>query len=562
MKKLFISLFFICLFFLPVMADYSVDSISINAEVGINGKAQVTSTVSLTFDAPTEEIIIPLPSTDASRVSVSNYRYRVRETDTGVNVVVSTKGGFAGMQTFQLSYTLPAFTDDGADEDLYHLELLSSRWARDIGSVSVQVTLPGSTTPLPEDYQMTPQILSGYYGDLDPVDAALTVSGSSISGTVTQRMAYDSLAMEVSLPDGYFRVRSASIPMISITWLCLVMAGLTGLCMLYWRLKLRNPPKEYSARLLSPEGVLPYQLPQVLDGVSCDMAALVLEWANLGYVSLGYNKSRQVILRRNMVMGSERTQAEQVLFSQIFGRNNRVLATPGRFSGAANRFRAASRRSLNRVAFDAGGGNPVLVQLPCRLLLAVSVGYMTYKLMPEGGGFTVLAVLFGLLGFLYSMYLHSALSQWVTHRVFSRKTLLLLLIAVVFVYLGLISGAFLESCIGLFACCFSATATGVGPRRSAWGLDVLAQTKGCRRFYRRVSWQKLQLYLGQNNRFFQTELPKALALNVDRTFASRFERLSIPQPEWLPGLKKKTWSASALQKQLTPMVKKLREAFR
>lgn len=562
MKKLFISLFFICMFVLPVMADYSVDSIAISAEVGTNGKTQVTDTVSLTFDTTTSEVVIPLPSGDAGRVSVSNYRYRVKETDSGINVVVSSKSGFAGTQTFQLSYTLPAFTDDGGDEDLYHLELLSSKWARDIGSVSIQVTLPGSTTPFPDDYQMQPQIFSGYYGDLDPVDAPLTISGNSISTTVSQRMAYDSLSLEVSLPDGYFRVRSASIPMISITWICIVMAVITMLCVLYWRFKLRNPPKSYSARLLAPEGVLPYQLPQVLDGVSCDMAALVLEWANLGYVSLGYNKSRQVILRRNMVMGSERTKAEQRLFSQIFGRNNRVLATPGRFSGAAARFRAASRRSLNPIAFDPKGGNPVLIQLPCRLLLAVAVGYMSYKLLPEGAGFTVLAVLLGLLGFLYSMYLHSALSLWVSRKIFSRKTLLLLLVAVVLVYLGLISGGFLEMCIGLFACCFSAIATGGGPRRSAWGLDVLAQTKGCRRFYKRVSWQKLQLYMGQNSRFFQTELPKAIALNVDRTFASHFEKLSIPQPEWLPGLKKKAWTASGLQKQLSPMVKKLWEAFR
>lgn len=562
MKKVLISLFFICLFVLPVMADYSVDSVSVYAEVGNNGKTEVSSTIQLTFSSPTDEVTIPLPDEDASRISVSSYRYRVKQTDYGTNVVVSTSGGFSGTHTFQVSYNLPSFTDDGDAEDLYQLNLLSSRWARDIGSVSIQVMLPGSLVEIPADYVMSPLILSGYYGDLDPVDAALETNGSVITGAVSARMAYDSLALEVSLPEGYFRVRSNSIPMISITWVCLIMVAVTLLCMLYWRLKLRNQPVSYSARLLAPEGILPYQLPQILDGTSCDMAALILEWANLGYLSLGYSKNRQVILQRNMFMGSERPQAEQQLFSQIFGRRSRVLATPGRFSAAARQFRSASRRNVSRVAFDRASGNPVFVQLPCRLLLAAAVGYLVSQMLPEGTVFVVLAIMAAIPGFIYSMYLHTALSAWKSLRQFSLRSAILLAVAAVLIYLGLMEGAFLETLVGVYACCFSAIATAAGPRRSAWGRDILAQTKGCRRFYHQVSWQKLQLYMGHNKRFFQTELPKAVALNSDRVFASRFERLSVPQPEWLPSRKQKVWSAPQLQKQLSPVIKKLREAFR
>ena len=128
--------------------------------------------------------------------------------------------------------------------------------------------------------------------------------------------------------------------------------------------------------------------------------------------------------------------------------------------------------------------------------------------------------------------------------------------------LGLMAGAFLEITVGLFALFFSAFATAAGPRRSAHGQDIMAQTKGCRRFYRQAAWHKLQIYMGANRRFFQLELPKAVALNSDKQFASRFERLSVPHPEWLPARGKTSWSAQKLQKQLTPMLKKIREAFR
>lgn len=562
MKKVFFSLFFICFFMLPVMADYTVDSISVSAEVSATGRTEVSTAVQLTFSAAADSVTIPLPEGDISGVSVSSYSYRVKETENGTNVVISSRKGFSGTQMFVVSYKLPAFESDGDSEDLYSLNLLSSRWAREIGACSVQVTLPGSTVEFPADYVMTPQILSGYYGDLDPVDAPLEASGNLISGTISSRMAYDTLTLQVSLPDGYFRVRSNTIPMIAITWLCIGMVAVLALCMLYWRLKLRSPRKAVTARLLLPEGILSYQLPQVLDGGSCDFAALILEWANLGYLSLGYTKNRQLYFRRNMYMGSERNAAEQRLFASIFGRSNRVVATPGRFSAAGARFRAASRKSLNRVAFDRTGGNVIFIQLPCRLLTALGIGYMVYTYLPEGGGYLVVAILAGIVGFLYSIYLHTAVSAWKSLRSFSFRSALLLILAAVLELLGLMAGAFPEMSVGLFACFFSAIATAAGPRRSPWGQETMAQAKGCRRFYRQASWHKLQVYMGANRRFFQLELPKAVALNSDKQFAARFERLSVPHPEWLPAGRQTPWSAQKLQKQLSPMIRKIREAFR
>ena len=561
MKKILFSLFFICLFLFPVMADYSVDSISVTAEVAENGRAEVSTAVQLTFTTPQDEVTVPLPEGEISGVSVSSFRSKVKETNYGTNVVISSSRGFSGTQLFVISYKTEAFTSDGTSEDLYSLNLLSSRWAKEIGSCALQVTLPGSSVEFPENYVMEPQILSGYYGDLDAVDATLEANGNLISGSVSNRMAYDTLTLQVSLPDGYFHVRSTTIPMIAITWLCIAMVLITALCVLYWQRRIRSPHKTVSARLLLPEGVLSYQLPQVLDGNSCDFAALILEWANLGYLSMGYTRSRQLYFQKNMSMGSERNAAEQRLFAEIFGNRSRVAVTPGRFSSSAARFRSASRRSVNRFTFDRSGGNVVFLQLPCRLLCAVGIGYMVYLFLPEGSGFILLAVMAGILGFFYSMYLHSAVAVWKALRKFSVKAVVLLLIAVGLEALALMAGAFLEMSVGILACLFSAVATAAGPRRSSRGQDAMAQAKGCRRFYRHAAWHRLQIYMGANRRFFQLELPKAVALNSEKQFAARFERLSVPHPEWLPSRSKKAWSAEKLQKQLAPMIKSIREAF-
>ena len=204
----------------------------------------------------------------------------------------------------------------------------------------------------------------------------------------------------------------------------------------------------------------------------------------------------------------------------------------------------------------------VFLQLPARILLAVGVGYLVRCLLPEDAAFLLVAVLAGIAGFVYSVYLHTALSRWKALRHFSRSTLICLILALVLLVLGLLGGAVLEVGIGLTACVFSALATAVGPRRSQRGQDLLSEAKGCRLFYRQVTWQRLQLLCGRNSRFFQMQLPKAAALGVDKKFAVRFERLPVPRPEWLGGKGNRTTTASALQREIDAILKGLRQAFR
>ncbi len=555
MKKVIFSLFFIVLFLVPAWAGYSVDSVAVTAEVAANGRAQVSMTVQLTFDSATEQVAIPLPNQDAVRIKAADYRSSTEQTQDGLNVVLKKKDGFVGAQTFLIRYAVP-YADDGDEEqDTYTLGLLSSRWAQPVGQCSFQVLLP-------EAFENSPEILSGYYGAMPLTETSLAVTGASFSGSVTNRMAYDSLSAQLVLPEGYFKVRSATLPMISITFLAIGMLAVFLLAVLYWRLKLRTPHASGAARVLAPEGVLPCQLPMVLDGSSCDVAVMVLEWANLGYLSISLSRSGVVLLTRLMEMGSERNKAEQQLFSRIFGRNYRIAATPGRFSGSAARFRAASRRSLSPVLFDRKSGNPALVQLPCCLLLAIGIGYLFYRLLPEGGGFVVLAVLLGLVGLFYSVLLHWGTARFAALHQISPAAAVCWALAVVLLGLSLVAGALPELLVGLSACLFSGLATASGPRRSERGMDLQAQTKGCRTFYRSASWQRLQVMMGKNSRFFQNQLPRAAALGVDKQFARRFERLIVPMPEWLalPGSPQR--SAAALQHQLKPILRQLRAAFR
>ena len=555
MKKLFFLLFFICLLMTPALADYSVDSVSVTAEVGANGTAQVSATYQLSFDAPTSEVAIPLPEASVSKVSVNDFRSSLEETAAGPVVVVKRRSGFLGSTTFLVHYNVAYEDSGGEEEDSFSLGLLSSRWAKEIGACSFQVLMPSA-------FAAEPEIISGYHGQLSAAEAGLAVTETSFGGAVSEMMAYDSLSAAMTLPEGYFQIRRANMPVMSVNALTLGMLAVWLLLVIYWRATLWFPRSSGAPRQLIPEGILSCQLPMILDGSTCDVAIMVLEWATLGYISISHSARGVLLLTRNMEMGSERSPAEQQLFQGIFGKKLRVAATPGRFSVVAGRFRAASRRSLYRMILDRTGGNPILVQIPARILLAIAVGAIVAGLLPDGAGFIVLAVLAGFVGFVFSVYLHHAVSRYAALRDFDRISLLCLVIAVALVPLSRIAGALPELLAGLGACLFSAIATSSGPRRSKRGVDALAQTKGLRIYYQEAAWSVLQYHQSRNRRYFELTYPRAAALRADRQFAQRFERLPIAVPDWLDLPSRTTRSATALRRDLTPILRSLREAFR
>ena len=554
MKKVLFSLFFICIFMVSAFADYTVDSIAVTAEAEASGKTAVTTVLQVTFDSPTEEVVYPLPQSDVSRVSAGDFSFDVEKSDKGIDVILENSAGFVGTQTFMITYTVPAgvYADD--DGEHYSLGILSSRLGKDVASCSFQITMPAP-------FEAETQVVSGYHGTLGQSDTGLVTEGNVLRGSADSRMAYDSLRADLILPEGYFRIRSNTIPVVSITWLAVGMVAVLILTYVYWRLKIRTSRVNTSTRLLTPEGLLPCHLSQVLDGITCDIPALILEWANQGYLSIALSRRGTVVLMKNMDMGSERSRAEQKLFLRIFGSRLRVPVTPGRYAKAAALFRASSRKSLNRIMLDRTGGNLLLVQFPCRVLLAVGIGYILQAALPEGAGFTVLAVLAGLAGYVYSIHLHAALQRFFLRGTTDRTFFGVTAVLGVLIFFALLAGALPEMLVGTVACAMSAFLGSRGPRRSKWGVDALSQTRGCRSFFRQVTWQKLQVYQGRDRYFFQKQLPKAVALGVERRFARRFEDIPVPLPHWLYIPAETSLSAMSLYRELQPILRQLRAAF-
>ena len=564
MKKVFFSLFFIWLFLMPALADFTVDSVTFTADVQENGAAQVSTLTQLTFDTLTESLEVPLPNGTISELTAADSRVTLTETADGPVALVNPTVGFSGTTSIFMTYNLAAdFETDDETGVIFTMNMLSSRWGKAIGAISFQINLPGSYTEQTEAWTMEPQIISGYYDTLDGVDCNLEVSGNSISGYVSNRMAYDSIKLQVVLPSGYFKVRQkATIASISISYTAIGMAAVLLLCFLYWFARLHTHGQtEVSQRMLAPEGLLPSQLPLALDGKTIYIPALILEWASLGYISIYRKGKKKIYLLRNMPMGSERSKPEQWLYRRIFASGKQVILKPGRFSQEAARFCSASRKRVRRVLFDPKSGNPIVVRFPAQVLTAVAIGVTVHAYLPAGQVWVLAAVAAGLAGFGYAVFLHRTLVKRASLRCKSLRELPALLPAAALIGGGLFGGTVLEAAVGLIACCFSAIATASGPRRTERGRDARAQTLGCLQFYRHVSWQRLQRFNGTEGRFYQKQLPRLVALRCDRQLAKTFDRLPCRQPEWLRGVRLQDRNAQTLQKQVSQIVRQLEKAF-
>lgn len=314
--------------------------------------------------------------------------------------------------------------------------------------------------------------------------------------------------------------------------------------------------------MLMPEGLLACQLPQVLNTVTVDMPTLILEWANLGYLSIGKSHSGHPVLIKNLPMGSERGESEQQLFARIFKGREAVAATPGRFASAAAQFRKASKRDLNRRLLDPDGGSLTLVDMLCRILCGFGCGFMFSRLLPDGAAYIVIAVVLGLVGFIYGGHFSTYLYRLLTQKYVPLRQLWVPVVALLLLVGGLVSGSLPEVLIGILAMVLSGFLKSLGPRRNKRGQEAVYQARGLRKLYRRISWQTIRSYSKRDDRFFQKHLPKAVALGCGNAFAKNCLQTTVPRPEWLltPGPQKS--SAKALLKQLRPVLKQLREAFR
>lgn len=513
MRRFFIAILCCLLLTTAVCATGTVSQMQNTTAVSSDGSCEITLVFTMTYDTSDEPLRYPLPA-DAYNITVNgssaktSQEYLIRWVD------LSKIASGSGMCTITLHYTLP----DRVTSDKNGLTLtvpLLSGFSYAVDELQFSISLPGVIEQLPA-------FSSTYYPESAESLMDYSVNDRVISGRVTQQLKdHETLTMTLAVSESLFPQT------ISKRWSLsnddLAMYGLALAALLYWLIFLRCAPPQRLRRTQPMDGLTAGELGCCLIGQGIDFTAMVLSWAQMGYLTIRIDRSRRVLLQKRMNMGNERSELEMRCFKTLFG-GRRIVDGGSEYFGRLGR--KMSRNVHNaRHYFRKGSGNPNIFRV-----LAAGIGvFAGISLASAFASDTVwrvlLSLLLGALGGAVAWMLQAA-----GRCLHLRKKWELLIAAGCAVVWFILSRIAAEEGVAIFLICIellTGIASAYGGRRTDEGMQAMAEVLGLRRYLKSVSSAELRLILARDPDYYFALAPFALALGVDRTFAHKFGALPM-----------------------------------
>ncbi len=502
---------------LPVAAASSATMIQSTAILSPEGSAQINMSISLHLDASPEDLYFPIPK-DAENVLLNGGQAETKVKDGVLRVLLPNMG--AGDFSFSVSYRLPLVTLSQEKNFLVELPLLSG-FVYPIDNMEFTVTLPDAVTGRPE-------FSSGYHQAAIEGSLVSTVQGNTVSGATTQSLKdHETLTMTLEADPTMFPQVKMQEPLFSGWDAAALVCG--ALAVLYYLLCLLPAAPMKVRCFAAPEGINAGEVGTCLTGCGADLTFMVITWAQLGYLQMHMDSKGRVSLYKRMDMGNERSEFENRVFRDLF-RGREVVAGSSYHYARLYR-KVAAKSPLLRQLFKPTSGNPriframaVLCGGVCGVGLAVSTGQSV-------GVQTLLGILFAALcgGFAYLIQ-SGGRSLPLRDKM---PALVGLGCGGAWLLLGILTGEAGAAALAVAFQLLCGIGAALGGQRSERGRRCMAELRSLRRFMVRTQGSELQRMLQVNPNYFYELAPYALAMGVEKQFARRFGRMTLPEQSFL-----------------------------
>ena len=487
MRRFFIAILCCLMLVTAVSAANFATDLQSSTTVTADGTCEVTLTLQLKLDEAPAQLLFPLPAA-ARNITLNGGPARTSVSGSVRSINLNGSVHAAGVYTFSIHYDLPdAVTLNDSQQLVLTLQLLSG-FAYPIENMHFTVNLPGPA-------ERRPQFVSTYHQESADTIIDYTVDGSVISGSFNTALKdHESLTMTLIVPEEQFPQP------ISKKWSLsaddIAMYAFIGIAFLYWLLTLRALPPRKIRRTQAPEGLTAGQLGCALTCQGVDFTALVISWAQMGYLLIQMDDNNRVLLHKRMDMGNERSDFEVRAFRTLFGKRRTADATGYHF--------ARLSRKLSGV-------------------------------VPNVRSFTVWRILFSLLLMALGGLLSWLIQDGAAAIHLRRKKPLYLALAgsVLWLLLGIWSAEWGNALLMLCCQWLAGLAGAYGGRRSDTGRQAMSEILGLRRHLTSVSTEELQQILRRNPEYYYALAPYALALGVDKAFARQLGNRKLSQCSYL-----------------------------
>lgn len=475
------------------------------ATVSSDGSCHVSLSLTLHLEEAVNKLYFPVPL-GASGVSVNGTRVIAGKGDDCrlVNISRYTKN-VVGDISLNIQYTLYGVVQE---TEIGTLELalpLMNGFDRSVAAFSFTVTLPGQIDTLPT-------FSSGYHQANIEQDLTYTVEGNTITGTSVKAMKdHETLTMSLVVSKDMFPQVLVETESTHTAVTGMVIVAIMAL--LYWLIALRTFPlrTRYSEM---PEGYTAGQIGCIVGMAGADLTLTVLSWAQLGYISLSYQRGR-VTLYKRMEMGNERSEFERRTFKKLFGGRNTVDTTGLRYANLRQQL-AAKPAGISELMHRHTGSTRLFRILASGMGLFAGGGIG--MLLGSGAALQwLLIVLMAVLG---------ALSGWImldwTDSLLLRskeKPILAAILAAAWLLIGLAAGNFPLAAWFVAGTAIAGILLGMGGRRTPLGRQTRSQVLGLKRHLRGGDKEFFTRMQQTDPDYFFRMAPYAIALGVGKPFA-------------------------------------------
>lgn len=524
MRRFALILLCLCLLLLPAYAaGDTIQSLTMEVQVAGDGTCTVTATAEVSFTSAPTTFAFPL-NAKASSVSASGAAYST-STRSGVEYAVfSEPAGFTGQRSFTCTYSLPCAATATEDGQQFSLNVIDGGWEYAISSFILNMTF---LSPVP----VQPTWDSAFHGEVIDNSLTIQVSGNTLTArSVESIIDHETISMGIAFPADTFHIVHQAGRTLSFSQIAFYV--LLALAFVYWFFFLRHRLLLAGHNQALSSDATAGEMPCILFGEAPDVAAMIAQWGDLGYLTIHRGRNRRIVLTRRMDMGNERKAQELRLFHAIFRAGDTCDAGSRRFQAAVRNASMPLRGLWLRRIFRKKPGNPRALR--ALVLLAGFFLCMTSfdVILPETGTRWVLLPLLSLAatGLCYGV-------QYGFDGVYRRNATVRLLIglacAIALFFIGSaaeIAGMMLMNLVCQVLC---VALTMFGGRRSRGGEDHVRQVLGLRRYLRRMDNEAALQLVHRDSQYFYRMLPYAEALGVGSHFAKQFTSWRPEPCAWL-----------------------------
>lgn len=519
-----------------VSAQSSIQTLDGRYAVSSGGACDVDLTITLQLDHGAQPVF-PIPA-EATEVTLNGQRGSV--TTSGqyrMLSLASITGGNAGSYTFHIHYALPGIVDPGEEGLELKLPLLCG-FEYPVDSLTFSLSLPS-------EVDTEPTFFSSYYQDLIAAQLDVSINGNTLTGRTTDLKDHETLSMTLPVSDEMFPQTAVTARVMGV--MDLIVLAFALLSVAYFLLTMRPRLLHRDRRTTAPDGVSAGELQMWLSGSGIDFSLLVVTWAQLGYLRIQLDDNGRVLLHKRMDMGNERSRFENRCFRSLFGARRVVDGTGYHY---ANLCRSMwSKAPGIKEIYHPFSGNPKIFRAFALISGMLSGILLASAFAPHS---LFLKILLALVTAVFSF----CVQTWGSN--IPRRNKLPVLIgagcAAVWCLLGILSDEVVLCVLMVLFELLVGLAAVYGGRRTTLGHQAMEQIFDLRHHMKFSSSADMAQLLKGNPYYFHELAPYALAMGLDRTFARRFDRLKLPECNYLIAGNRRHMNASEWARTLRSVV--------